>query len=100
MGMSILHMLSLRDVLHTAGWASASLIAAATLAMHRADVCRSVLLAGSVRTVGSSAMLVVASASSESKCNYGENGKKKLFHVGSFFVKKSALGWYFGGFVF
>lgn len=99
MRMAILHVLGLRDVLHAAGRASAWLVAAAALAVHWADVGRSVFLTGSVGTIGSSAVLMVATACVDTKRSYREEGKKKLFHGKVFFVKKSALGRYFDAFV-
>lgn len=44
MGMPVLDMFGLSYVLHPAGWAGTGLFAAASFAMHRADVSRGIFL--------------------------------------------------------
>ena len=90
MAVAILDMFSLCHVIHAAGWASASLVAAAAVAVHWTDVCGGVLLAGTVCFcfAGSGVavfLLVVGAAGCEAKGKDGQDGKQVFFHVAIFF---------------
>lgn len=80
MGVPVLDMLGLRHIFHPAGWACAGLVAAASFAVHGADVGRSVFFA-SIFTVF---VLMVAATGSKAKGSNGQDGKDEFFHVSIF----------------
>ena len=86
MVMPILYVVGLREIVHAAGRACASLVAAAALAVHRTDVSRGVLLAGAVGFCLASSsvtvfVLVVSAAGGEAEYGDGQDGKEEFFHV-------------------
>ena len=86
MSMAILHMVSLRDVLHATSRASAGLVAAAAFAVHGANVGGSVLLADTMGFCFAGggiavAVFMVATTSSKAECSDCQDGKKEFFHV-------------------
>ncbi len=85
--MAVFDMFALSHIVHAAGRAGASLVAAAAFAVHRADIGRGVFFASAVSLsfarggFGAMTMLLVGAAGRESNYSNRQSEENEFFHV-------------------